>query len=125
MAKSDTLETPDLSALLGISVSMEDVTAENAGQIKSSRGRQEGADVVALRAVLQESLSSGKAKVFTGITQDDIKDTLIRKVRQAGRNAGPNGTNVKVTTSYDRATGRLFWGPKDVIDNLTGKGKAS
>jgi hypothetical protein len=122
MAKTD---APDLSALLGVSVTMEDVTSENAGQIKSSRGRQEGQDIVALRDVLRDSLKSGKAKVFTGITEDNVRDTLVRKVRQAGKGAGPDNSDVKVTTSYDRASGRLFWGPKEVIDRLTGKTPAN
>lgn len=123
MAKGDTVtDTPDLSGLLGISVSMEDVTTETAGQIRSSRGRQEGQDIVTLRNILQDSLKTNTAKAFTGVTDDTTKETLVRKVRQAGKKAGPNGSDVKVATSYDRNSGRLFWGPKSVIDSLMGKG---
>lgn len=131
MAKTDTEATPDLSGLLGIAVTMEDVTTENASQIRSARGRKEGEDVIALRQIVQESLTSGKAKVFTGIQNDKQKDTLTRKVRQAGKGAGPVDpstglvTDVEMATSFDKATGKLFWGPKVVIDQLTGKAKVA
>lgn len=111
----------DLSDLLGIPVQMDDVDASQASAIKSSRGRQEGEDIKALRDILRESMKSGKAKVFNGITDTHTKDTLVRKVRQAGNGAGEDGSDVKVSTSYNKANGQLFWGPKSVIDQITGK----
>lgn len=111
----------DLSDLLGIPVEMGDVTADQAADIRSSRGRQEGEDVQALREILQESMKSGKAKVFNGVTDTHTKDTLVRKVRQAGKGANSDGSDVKVSTSYNKASSQLFWGPKAVIDTIVGK----
>lgn len=116
-----TASTSDLSELLGIPVEMSDADETNASEIRSSRGRSEGADVVALREVLRDSMNSGKAKVFENITDSKVKETLVRKVRQAGKGAGENGEDVKVSTSFNSATNKLFWGPKTVIDAITGK----
>lgn len=111
----------DLSALLGIPVTMGDADESVANEIKSSRGRSEGQDVVALREILRESLETGKAKFFDGVSNDKVKETLVRKVRQAGKGAAADGGDIKVATSHNRETNRLFWGPKEVIDKITKK----
>lgn len=125
MATNVKTSTPDLSSLLGIPVQMADADQANASEIRSSRGRQEGQDVVALRQILRESLESGKAKVFENVTDKKVRETLVRKIRQASKGAGVDGSDIKVSTSYNSTTGNLFWGPKTVIDKIVGRNGSS
>lgn len=114
--------TPEaLTALLGEDAGVADVDDPNL--IKSSRGRQEGADVIALRELVRESLNSGKAKVFSNITDDKKREEITRKIRAAGKGAAEDGGDVKMSTSYNRDKAMLFWGPAEVIDKLTGKNR--
>lgn len=87
------------------------------------RGRGFTQETLDVRAELEASLVDREGRSFnvgTDSTQEQ-RETLARVIRSAGKMTGRD--EIKVSIRFASSTGRLMWGPKEVMDELSKKGK--
>lgn len=80
-----------------------------------TRGRGLAPETIAVRDELNQCMKDRDIRSFSDVTVDG-KDDYARIVRNAA-----NHVDFEVSTRYDKSSKKLYWGPKEVMDELAEK----
>jgi len=103
-----------------ILANMEEVTEIVGG----SRGRQPRPEVLKIREQLEKMLVDRTARAFRNLTEDN-KEEYAKLVRSAGNMTTGGRQKIATSTRWNPSTSTLIWGPKEVVEELSKKGKAA
>lgn len=81
------------------------------------RGRGYSPEVLQVREALEASLKDRQGRSFL-IGTEDGWETKKTEMENLVRRAAKAGDEVKVSIRFAKSTGRLMWGPKEVMDEL-------
>jgi hypothetical protein len=81
------------------------------------RGRGTDPDLPKIVEELKKCLVDRNARSFKGITKEN-REPKARLIRKAGEIA-----EIEVTTRLDEPTGKLYWGPSEVMSEVAKRGQ--
>lgn len=81
------------------------------------RGKGFNQEVIFVRDQLIQCKEEGTVRSFKDIKAED-KEKFARLIRKAGEMA-----DIKPATRHDKATNKLYWGPEEVMKNLSQKSR--